>query len=308
MKAKLNLHQKGRIDTYSVSSPYRPHSRPQSAYSSTHTQATLLLDAIRLNNLRRLSPGCIEHLARYVTHAWENETTEKTKELIKVMNNLLDSTGLSAGSLDEALVKFCQNAIATPTVCPSVTLLVAVGYIERLKQKYNNIKGTSGCSQRLVMVAYMMAAKFMHANLRSIIDTTPPSLPTEPNLNLNPISRRSSQGSLSSAMSDERITLPPLPPSPLLQPLSPPTSPKSLSDYHYFPSQPTSPPSPASRHPTIPQSASNILPPLIKNPSVKDRGYGVFRMEYEFLHFLNYNLSLSNPSSLVHWAHHMDSC
>ncbi|KAL0075670.1 hypothetical protein J3Q64DRAFT_1769256 [Phycomyces blakesleeanus] len=375
MKAKINLHQiKGsRIDTFRVNSPYnRPtqqrqqqqqsnnNVRPQTAYSPNYIQANLLLQAIRLNNLRRLSPGCIEHLAGYVTHAWEANTDDKTQQLTKVINNLLDSTAVEASSLDDALVKFCRNSIATPTVCPSVTLLVAIGYIERLKQKYNNIKGTSGCSQRLVMVAYMMAAKFLHANLRLIVDTNhntnpnpnPSPPPTEPNLNPISPSRRSSEGSISSAMSsDERITLPPLTqPSPLLQPISPPTSPKSLSAYHYFPSpntpaqqiqthtkssissisisssnssdsnvsSPSSSPSlsysssresspiiTSQQHQT---SDSNNLPPLLdKNPSVKDRGYGVFRMEFEFLHFLNYNLSLSNPSSLVQWAHNMNS-
>lgn len=51
------------------------------------------------------------------------------------MTNLLDTTLLCPEKpLNEALKQFCQNTIPTQSVSPSITLLIAIGYIERLKQ------------------------------------------------------------------------------------------------------------------------------------------------------------------------------
>lgn len=78
MKAKVNLYNRphGRIDTYQVASPYsnsnsnnnkqqrhaivvdREH-RLNAAYSSSYSQACLLLQAIQMNGRRRLSSECI---------------------------------------------------------------------------------------------------------------------------------------------------------------------------------------------------------------------------------------------------------
>ncbi|KAG0171023.1 hypothetical protein DFQ28_001374 [Apophysomyces sp. BC1034] len=295
MKARINLHNyntKGRIDTYQFREPYttqRPAINKQdtiqrlasSAYASNYNQACLLLQAIQLNRRQRLSQQCISHLATYVTRAWEADPSQsKIEELIKLMTNLLNTTGLyEKAPLDQALKQFCRNPVAVPTVCPSVTLLVAVSYIERLKQKYTSIKGTQGCGYRLIMVAYMMAAKFLQTNLRSIINTTAPSYSPPP----SPPPPPPQLSSISARLSSERSTLKqkiilPLPDL-SMQPISPPTSPKSLSDYHFFP-----------------ERKNNNTPPPARN-------YGVMRMELEFLHFLNYDLGLNDATRLVRWAH-----
>ncbi|KAF7722430.1 hypothetical protein EC973_003132 [Apophysomyces ossiformis] len=307
MKTRVNLHNynsKGRIDTFQFRQPYttqRPSNTKQdtiqrlaaSAYAANYSQACLLLQAIQLNRRKRLSPQCISHLASYVSKAWEADPSpSKIEELVKLMTNLLNTTGLyEQRPLDQALKQFCRNPVAVPTVCPSVTLLVAVSYIERLKQKYTNIKGTQGCGYRLITVAYMMAAKFLQSNLRSIINTTapsysppasPPSAPLPPP-QLSPISAR---------LSSERSTLKqkiilPLP-EPSVQPISPPTSPKSLSDYHFFPEK--------KNNDNTNTNNNNNTPP-------SNRNYGVMRMELEFLHFLNYDLGLNDATRLVRWAH-----
>lgn len=86
------------------------------------------------------------------------------------------------------------------------------------KKRYNNIKGTKGCGRRLVLVAYMMASKYVHTNLKLIINTT-----------------------------TTNVTLPPLREQILP---SPPTSPTFYSNsnplnYHYFksPKEPNQSPS-----------------------------------------------------------------
>lgn len=71
-----------------------------------------------------------------MANAWEsNPTQEKIDQLTKLMSNLLDTTLLCPDKpLDEALQEFCLNNIPTHSVSPSITLLIAIGYIERLKQ------------------------------------------------------------------------------------------------------------------------------------------------------------------------------
>ncbi|KAI7879997.1 hypothetical protein K492DRAFT_117510, partial [Lichtheimia hyalospora FSU 10163] len=90
-----------------------------------------------------------------------------------------------------------------------------------LLQRYTRVRGTFGCSYRLVVVAYMMAAKYIHRNLRLVIPTT------------------------------------------------------TLVD----PQQP------------------------INNQSVTQQALRALRMEIEFLHFLQYDLTCYDPTSLVRWAH-----
>ncbi|CAO3648576.1 unnamed protein product [Mucor hiemalis] len=320
MKAKINLYNRpnGRIDTYQ---PYTTkqaqdqnaaktvvvdrEKRLNAAYSVNYNQACFLLQAIQMNGRRRLSDECILHLASFVAKAWEgNPSQDKIDGLAKLMTNLLDSTLLSPEKpFDEALKQFCRNTIPTQSVSPSITLLIAIGYIERLKQKYTNVKGTTGCGHRLIMVAYMMAAKFMHINLRSIINTTPTisnnttSAPLSPVAALANLVPTSAERSTIDNNNENYTQLPPIVPNNEQLP-SPPTSPKAYSDsdplnYHYFQS-----PNKSSSTTTT----NNRTPPPIHN----DRHYQILRMELEFLHFLNYDLSLSDTLKLIHWAQKFD--
>ncbi|KAI7879275.1 hypothetical protein K492DRAFT_208409 [Lichtheimia hyalospora FSU 10163] len=142
----------------------------QNAYAGSHYQAHLLLQAIDINRRERLSDSCLEHLAQHVAESWES--ADKAPEISKLMKQLLDTTAVNRDTiLEHALDRFCNqqdttNAIST--VCPSLTLLIAISYIDRLNQNYANFKGTNGCAYRLVVVAYMIAAKYMRANLRII--------------------------------------------------------------------------------------------------------------------------------------------
>lgn len=78
----------------------------------------------------------IEHLAHHVAESWE--TADKAPEIAKLMKQLLDTTAINQDTiLEHALDRFCNqqdttNAIST--VCPSLTLLIAISYIDRLNQ------------------------------------------------------------------------------------------------------------------------------------------------------------------------------
>jgi hypothetical protein len=75
-------------------------------------------------------------LAFYVAQAWEtNPTQEKVQQLYYMMSNLLDTTSIDKSvPLDEALKTFVSNPAPTPTVCSTLTLLIAIGYVERLNK------------------------------------------------------------------------------------------------------------------------------------------------------------------------------
>ena len=137
-----------------------------------------------------------------------------------------------------------------------------------------------GCSHRLVVVAYMMAIKFIHANLRLIIDVTEEQEQEQQEAQEN--QRRSSlDAHVFSRLSTERSTLKKSP-SPMV---SPPASPKSQC------SQPEK-----SQEQQQQQQQEN-------DASKSQRALQALRMEIEFLHFLNYDLTVSDPVGLVEWAH-----
>ncbi|KAI8889841.1 hypothetical protein K501DRAFT_238121 [Backusella circina FSU 941] len=140
-------------------------------YAFTFSQACSILHAIELNQRKRLSKRCLANLAFYVAQAWEsNPTQEKVQQLYYMMSNLLDTTSIDKNiPLDEALKKFVSNPAPTPTVCSTLTLLIAISYVERLNKQYKNLKGTAGCGSRMIMIAYIMASKYIHQCLSLII-------------------------------------------------------------------------------------------------------------------------------------------
>lgn len=134
-----------------------------------YDQAFALLQAIELNRRTKLSKKCLgkifwifiylllysylllffllAHLAVYVSQAWEDKPCrEKIQQLYYMMSNLLDATNMDTKEPFEiAIQNFCQSFISTPTICPSVTLLIAISYVERLnKVKYFSLFGSPG--------------------------------------------------------------------------------------------------------------------------------------------------------------------
>lgn len=118
-------------------------------------QACALLQAIEINNRKRLNKRCLgnvwdifkqeysinikiqkAHLSIFVLQAWEGKPcVERIQQLYYMMNNLLDTTCMDPNEpFDTTLQKFCQSPVSTPTICPSVTLLIAISYVERLNK------------------------------------------------------------------------------------------------------------------------------------------------------------------------------
>ncbi|KAI8087037.1 uncharacterized protein B0P05DRAFT_466016 [Gilbertella persicaria] len=239
---KTYINRKRKHDDRPVPCPYKRQQlesnhpeKHSKSHSFEYSQAFSLLQAIELNRRQRLSKKCLAHLALFVSQAWEDKPCqEKIQQLYYMMNNLLNTTGIDLNEPFEiALQKFCSSPVSTPTICPSVTLLIAISYVERLNKRYRNLKGTPGCASRMIMVAFIMASKYIHDSLRLIIYT-----------NIRK------------------------PTNSIVAPITPPTSPKMPS-----------------------------------HTSIQDRNMRIARMEQEFLFFLNYDLSVNDPSLLVQWAH-----
>ncbi|KAI7886110.1 hypothetical protein K492DRAFT_226526 [Lichtheimia hyalospora FSU 10163] len=149
--------------------PKRQSSAILDAYNGSLEQAYLLLDAIQMNRGERLGSRCLAYLAKRVTDLWDAEP--KQEPLHQVMNSLLDATPPPPRSdlpFQERLQHFCRDTNPTSTVCPTLTLLMAISYLERLKEKHTSIRGTNGCASRLVVAAYGVATKYMRANLRLV--------------------------------------------------------------------------------------------------------------------------------------------
>ncbi|KAI8349408.1 hypothetical protein BD560DRAFT_358587 [Blakeslea trispora] len=272
---RSNLCRKRKLNDRTVPCPYKRQqlesNHPEKdlkSHSFGHSQALELLRAIELNRRQKLNKKCIAHLALFVSQAWENKPCqEKVQQLYYMMNNLLDTTGIDTDEpFEVSLQKFCSNSVSTPTICPSVTLLIAISYVERLNKRYRSLKGTPGCGSRMIMVAFIMASKYIHDSLRLIIYT---------NMR-KPLSNYAS-------------------------PITPPNSPPRFYSNTNSDQQSHNNDTIIAKN-TQPSKHNQNNTPL-ENSAIQDRNKRIARMEKEFLFFLNYDLSVQDPSLLVRWAH-----
>ncbi|OBZ86298.1 hypothetical protein A0J61_05646 [Choanephora cucurbitarum] len=276
---KSNINRKRKHNDRPVPCPYKRQqlesNHPEKhikSHSFGHSQALALLQAIELNRRQKLSKRCIAHLALFVSQAWESKPCqEKVQQLYYMMNNLLDTTSMDTNEpFEVSLQNFCSNTVSTPTICPSVTLLIAISYVERLNKRYRDLKGTPGCGSRMIMVAFIMASKYIHDSLRLIVYTN---------------TRKPLTTSYAS-------------------PITPPNSPP-----HFCRNTNTDNDSHNETNDTI-IAKSTQQPNLkhdqnisIEKSAIQDRNMRIARMEKEFLFFLNYDLSVQDPSLLVRWTH-----
>ncbi|ORX52018.1 hypothetical protein DM01DRAFT_1384268 [Hesseltinella vesiculosa] len=253
MKVKLHsCRVKGNVDVFQM------HRSP---FHCQFTDACQLLQVVKSNAGQPLSETCIAHLATYVTQSWENDASEaKVQDTKTFIHHLLDSTGLPTQdtSTDQVIESFCKRSSAFPVVSPSITLLIAMQYIDRLKMKYKAVHGTPGCSRRMILVAYVLATKFLHASLSSIV---------------------CSQASPYAAQPKD------LP--------SPPVSPKyqqeltNPNQYHYF--KKTSKDNDKTAQTELSDLCSHF-------------NYRMWRMENEFVQFLDNDLQVRQPKVLLAWS------
>lgn len=231
------------------------------------------------------------------------------------MNHLLDTTGIQNKklSLNERVQRVCLSDSSVPTVCPSITLLFAVRYIERLKQvkrstggvyvkitywlfcfspkRYGDVHGNNGCARRLVLVAYIIAAKYIQSNMRAIVDVTDLPPLAKP---ISSTERRQSQDLTLPGLSTERRLSSAMLLSPLVSPKIPDIT--DPSQYHYFHG------ADVSSNLGLPEHDERTTMPSVSFIGL-DFNHHIWRMESEFLHFLNGDVKVPNCLRLMEWAH-----
>jgi hypothetical protein len=206
-------------------------------------------------------------LAADILKNWEGEelNSSRTAQLAETINNLLTTTAIKGVTdLDAAIMKTCANRSAMPVACPTTTMMVAICYIQRLKRKYQNVKGARGCSQRLLLVAYMISAKYIHACLRTIVDS-------------------SQHRQAEPQQIKESVSVLAMPSTTVVEPVSP-QAPKAV-------------PVLGSARPDSPPAS----PPMTSTKPPQPTAAQLYRMELEFLHFLDYDLLVPNPCALIDW-------
>jgi hypothetical protein len=143
----------------------------------------------------------------------------------------------------------------------------------------------------MIMVAFIMASKYIHDNLKSIIYTSnrnpsqemridiPITPPTSPKLNINNSTNATIQ-SISAVVNTTTATDVTT------------TTTTEKEDQRLTPIS-----SPNSETTTSTNTSNSYA-----TASDKERNLRIARMEQEFLFFLNYDLSVQDPSLLVRWA------
>ncbi|KAJ8656547.1 hypothetical protein O0I10_007870 [Lichtheimia ornata] len=273
----------------------------QRAYQPCLKEAQGLYQALNMYHYthpnEKLNPHCIRRLASYVVQAWEVDPSEASiTEIASLMHHLLSTTASKNDTnedMDTILMEYAHKQQSSmPTPCPNLTLLVAIRYIDRLKKRYARIRGAFGCSYRLVVVAYMMAAKYIHRNLRLVIPI-PTLVDEQQHMHYARLSTERSTLKQEQQQQQPHRYISSSPP-------TPPASPNgSCSSIHSSSNNTPSPPPPATTSSSLlspPSSSSN-------NQSVTQQALRALRMEIEFLHFLQYDLTCSDPTSLVRLAH-----
>ncbi|KAI9363773.1 hypothetical protein BD770DRAFT_407334 [Pilaira anomala] len=264
-----------------------------------YDQAFALLQAIELNRRTKLSKKCLAHLAVYVSQAWEDKPCrEKIQQLYYMMSNLLDATSMDTKEPFEiAIQNFCQSFISTPTICPSVTLLIAISYVERLNKRYRDLKGTPGCGSRMIMVAYIMASKYIHDCLRLVIYTSSrkpsPILASMANLPIIPVQLiQNTSPTTPSSTTSKKVT------DIITNNSTEITTENSTETKNTTTTTTTT----TTNTMEISENKTNSTDTIAALSKDKERNMRIARMEQEFLFFLNYDLSVQDPLLLVKWA------
>ncbi|KAI8991840.1 hypothetical protein BDF20DRAFT_846768 [Mycotypha africana] len=245
-----------------------------------YSQACALLEAIKLNGRKRLNDRCVAHISCYIARAWEEKPCQqKVKQIFCMIRNMLEAASMDAAlPFDIALQVFCQNPLGSTTICPSTTLLIAMRYVERLKKRYHDVKGSPGCCFRMIIVAFNIALKYMYDCLRLIIYTSMRQLPS----------------------ANRVVNL-----------ITPPSSPKKTTpqnlDANATEVENTKVKANSTAQSTVKPEISIDSQTDTSTCSDVERALKIACLEREFLYCLNYDLSVEDPSSLVTWAHNFDN-
>lgn len=243
-------------------------------YTGNPTQAATLHGLFESVDVRILAEDSLARIAQRICENWEPAqlNPDRLAAFIRFLKFIVGHTNIPGEihSLEEA-IKMCANRhSAFPTVHAPLVLLLALGYLERLTLRYRNAKGESGCAQRLFLMAYTIAAKYLHANLAA-------STPLLRNRSESPLLNRVGTSS-AFQVHPSQFTRPSSPA------LSPPQSPRITP---LIPSQSL----------MIMTATTNYLARLMPSVSARE----LYRMEMEFLVFMENGVQVQKIEEAEAW-------
>ncbi|ORZ23183.1 hypothetical protein BCR42DRAFT_404182 [Absidia repens] len=143
-------------------------------YSTLH--AALLLHIINIRKLEPLSTHVVEQISKamiYCGDYFEEVDTQQDPVLPKTMtfiHSIMNRTTLPwITSVEDAIRISCTSQTSIPVICPATTTICAIYYLNRYKEKYGTFTHSYYATQRLFLVAYLVAAKFIRENLKSVV-------------------------------------------------------------------------------------------------------------------------------------------
>ncbi|KAI8084627.1 uncharacterized protein BX664DRAFT_169766 [Halteromyces radiatus] len=234
---------------------------------------------------------------------------------IAFLYSVMDRTVMHhpSASVCDAIKLYCMNKSSIPVVCPATTMICALYYLQRFKQKFNIFSYSYQVGQRLVLVAYLVAAKYIHANLKSTV-TYESSLSHPSNKNNNrqrPLHHprvipwelswnSSSLSSTSEKLQSSYSSDQPMPPTiaNIITPDNPSSSSSSSTSYHDTNSDNKNNEDERASE----EDAAQLLGKMGPSWSINLSTAQLCLMEMEFLYFLDYQLELGPSSPLQLWS------
>ncbi|KAL1925378.1 uncharacterized protein VTP21DRAFT_261 [Calcarisporiella thermophila] len=154
---------------YYIPTTYSLAARLRDTYTVINpSQGKLLLSFIRTIRGRFLNSRALGGIVKYTLSQWEGYSPERYEYLFTSIRRLLFITRTNHQCSSNQSTPLLER-YALPTPCPTATLLLATSYLDRLRTKYPSATQSEGCCLRLVIIAYIIAAKFIHSNLAAYL-------------------------------------------------------------------------------------------------------------------------------------------
>ncbi|ORX53241.1 hypothetical protein DM01DRAFT_1407981 [Hesseltinella vesiculosa] len=136
-------------------------------------QALFLLHSIRMRKREPLSGDQLDALAKSLVYSCDFFARDSQPPAITKVcqwyQGLMSRTSLHE-DVDGAIKRACIDAnTCIPVICPATTMVLAVYYLHRLQKRYGCMVNSFGEAQRTMIVAYLIAAKYIHANVQSVV-------------------------------------------------------------------------------------------------------------------------------------------
>lgn len=284
----------------SVSSQQLVLRRIAAVYTGNAAQAAVLNELFEATDGHILDDDSLVRIAQRICENWEpvRLTSPRLSAFVRFMKFVLSHTSVSSEVLTlEEAVKICAcRHSAFPTVHTPLVLLLTLGFLERLSLRYRHAKGEPGCAQRLFLMAYTIAAKYLHANLAG-------SAPILKRVSESPLLHTGGSSAFRVHPSQYHYHYPQSQPDDAddtMSSASAATSGGSSRRGSVSPS-PLPPRAPGSLVPSqsfmIMTATTNFLSRMLPHVTTRE----LYRMEMEFLVFLEYNVHLHHPSEVDPW-------